>query len=355
MVRNVSFKCRFLVFVVVAAASLLVAFGPSGHAVAAGTRSAAAAPPRPLSQKAWNALVARAKQEGSVALYSSFLPDQLNALATAFTKKYGIDVTLVRAVESVGVVQVTAEHGTRNVKVDLWQVSNKPYVLGAEKNGWVTAAVGPNFFKKRFDRAKYAKPGKAFMPGGAVLGFGWNTTLYPHGLSKYTDILDPSLNGRIGVLEPTSPAGFDYYLWLAATYGKQFQTRLAAMKPKLYIGTLLNMSALTSGEITASAFVSGSLLDMKDQGAPVDFKPINWAPPLFTMIMKQAPHPAAAQLLADFMVTPEGQAALFHRAVAALPNIPDTFNIPLRNMKLSQLTPKKIEAQRAEWEQQFHS
>src|SRR2546425_314467 len=95
---------------------------------ASASRGASRAEPKPATASQWKALVAKAKQEGSVTLYSSQDP---NTLAT-FVQKF-----------------------------------------------------------KRYDRAKYAKPGKAFAVGAAVQGIGWNTKLFPQGLKDYPDLLNP--------------------------------------------------------------------------------------------------------------------------------------------------------------------
>jgi len=332
------------------AAMAVTAVFAAGAAASQATRDAQ---PKPASKAAWAKTVAAAKREGSVTIYSTQIPGSLQAFATAFKAKYGIDVTVNRQPDPILLTQVNAEMSSGKHLVDLWVNNSKPYVLGALKNGWVADAVGPHFFAKAFDRSKYVKPGKAFQPGAAALGIAWNTTLVPQGLTKFDDLLNPSLSGRLGVLQPTSPAGYDYYLWMKATYGSNMPAKLAAQKPKPYISAAPMANALAAGEISASAFISATILDLKAQGAPIGFKLISWNTPYFAMIMKSAPHPAAAQLLADFMVSPEGQAAIDKNAIAALPNVPETTHIPFRNQKLSDFTPQKISAMQDEWNKTF--
>lgn len=323
-------------------------------ATTAATSLAKAPPqPRPASKAAWAKMVAAAKHEGTVTLYSTQIPSSLTTFAAAFKAKYGIDVTINRQADPVLLTQVNAEMATNKHLTDVWVVSSKPYVLGAIKNGWVAGAVGPDFFAKGFDRTKYAKPGKAFIPGAAALGFGWNTSLLPQGLSKFQDLLTSSLQGKLAVLQPTSPAGYDYYLWMKSTYGADMPAKLAAQKPKTYISAAPMANALGAGEIAASAFLSATILDLKAQGAPIDFKPFAWNSAYFGMIMKSAPHPAAAQLLADFMVSRAGQAAINGNAISVLPNVPGTLHVPIRNQKLSDFTPQKIAAMQDEWNKTF--
>jgi iron(III) transport system substrate-binding protein len=330
-------------------AALAAVFGSAALA----SQAQSTATPKPASAKAWKALVAKAKQEGSVTLYSSQDPTTLATFAAKFKERYGITVTWSRQIDSVLAAQVTAEEGTGNAKADMWVIASRPYVLGALRNGWAVDAIGPDLFNKRYDRAKFAKPGKAFAVGAAVQGIAWNTKLFSGRLRDYPDLLNPALaGGKIGVIQPTGPSLVDFYQMLDAHYGKDYVPKLAAQKPKIYLSTLPQLQAVASGELTAAALVGAAAIDLKAQGAPIEFVlPTKgaWNAPWFAMVLKQAPHPAAAQLLANYMVTPEGQQAVNRRYGSVLKNIPDTFYVPLRAQKLSDLTSAKITAYQQYW------
>lgn len=328
-------------------------------AASAATAAADKAPTvTPYTTAQWKTVVAKAKQEGSVTVYSSEHPVYLQDLANKFKERYGITVTVNRAVDTVLVTQVTAEHGTGNLKADLWISASKPQVLGALKNGWVTDAKGPSFFMKRYDRARFAKPGKAFAVGTAVLGIGWNSKAFPQGIKDYPGFINPALaGGKIGVPDPkAAPAFIDFYLWLQENYGANYLARLAALRPKIYVSTLPMQQAITSGEIAATILTPATTRDLKAQGAPVDFAipPKGaWNAVWFGMVLKQAPHPNAAQLLADYFVTPEGQGLVHKSYGSVLKNVPGTFYVPFREQKLSNFTPAKVKAFNDNWDRLF--
>jgi iron(III) transport system substrate-binding protein len=325
---------------------------------AVSTTSAATPAATPYTSKQWSALIAKAKQEGSVTIYSSQHPVYLQDLADKFKDRYGISVTVNRQVDQVTATQVTAEHSTGNPKADIWVSASKPNVLGALKNGWVVDAKGPDFFAKGFDRTKFAKPGKAFAVGTAVLAMGWNTKSLPQGLKTYSDYLNPSLGGgKIGIPDPKGSAAFvDFYLWLQENYGADYLTKLAALKPKIYVSTLPMQQAMTSGEIAAALLTPATTRDLKSQGAPVEFGIPSkgaWNAVWFGMVLKQAPHPNAAQLFADYMVTAEGQGLVEKNYGAVLKNVPGTFYVPFRVQTLSNFTPAKIAAFNANFDKLF--
>jgi iron(III) transport system substrate-binding protein len=193
-----------------------------------------------------------------------------------------------------------------------------------------------------------------------VLTFGWNTKLYPNGLSDYTDLLDPALaGGKIGVVDPTAASLVDFYLWLEETYGADFVTKLAAQKPKIYPSSLPMGEALGSGEIAAGSFVAPiALVPAKAKGAPVDFKMRAagaWGARYYGMVLKSGQHPNAAQLLTNFMVTPEGQALITPSAGSVQPNVPGTLitNDKVRVQDPSKLTPAAVAAYQKKWKSLF--
>jgi iron(III) transport system substrate-binding protein len=341
-------------------AAVLAVAAVAGVAATAshGASSASPFPPSAPSAAKWAQVIAKAKQEGSVTIYSAQAPASLADLAAKFKDKYGISVTVNRQVDSVMVQQITAEQGSGKPVADLWVQASKNYTLGAVKNKWVTPPIGPDYYAKGYNRKTLLGPGPTAIVAAAVLGMSWNPSLYPQGIKDIPDFLDPKLTGKIGVPQPTSASFIDWYLWLEDTYGKTILPKLAAQKPKIYLSSLTMMQAVISGEISASPFVPGLALDSKKSGAPIDFKLANkgrtWNSPFWGMILKNAPHPNAAQLLADYMVTKDGQAAVQHLAGAVIPGAPETLYVPSpRVPNLANFTPAKIADFQARWKALF--
>lgn len=100
----------------------------------------------------------------------------------------------------------------------------------------------------------------------------------------------------------------------------------------------------------------------RDKGAPVDFalpeSPIGI--PFYSHVLSAAPNPNAAQLLADFMITAEGQEALSQNYIAALPGIPgagvEGSDVVAQDLELADpdtLEPSAVSEYVARWEQMF--
>jgi iron(III) transport system substrate-binding protein len=314
-----------------------------------------AGPPKAATKAQWAKIVAAAKKEGSVTIYTSQNPVLLAQSAKDFQAKYGIAVTINRQIDGTLTTQVNAEITSGNVKDDILVIASRPLVLGAQKpqNAWAANMVGPDFYAKGYDRVKFGGPGKANIIGLAILGVSWNTGLYSKTIKDIPDVLDPSLVGKIGIVSPSAPSLVDWYLWLQATYGKSIMTKLAAMKPKIYVSSLPMEQAVISGEISAGTFTPTSALDDKANGAPINYLiphgAKDWNAPWWGMVLRKAPHPNAAQLFADYLVTKEGQQSSARHLGAVLNHVPDTFYVEPRKQNLLDLTPAKVTEFQAYW------
>jgi iron(III) transport system substrate-binding protein len=343
--RRILAAVSAVVIATAAAGTAVSAPDSSGRNVLAGLLTG---PPKAATARQWATIVAKAKREGSVTLYTSQNPVLLAQTAKDFQAKYGISVTINRQIDSTLTTQVNAEVSSGNVNADVLVIASKPLVLGAQKpqNAWAVNAVGPALYAKGYDRAKFGGPAKANVVGLAILGITSNTSLYSKTIRDFPDVIDPALNGRIGIVSPGAPALVDWYLWLQETYGKSILTRLAAMNPKIYVSSLPMQQAVISGEISVGTFTPTSALDDKAKGAPINYVipkgAKNWNAPWWGMVLAKAPHPNAAQLLINYLVTKEGQRSSQRHLGAVLQKVPDTFYIEPRKQNLLLLTPQKV-------------
>ena len=315
------------------------------------------------AEAALDELVAAAQDEGSVTVYSSQGLDQLNALAEAFDAEYGIDVEVVRNTDADIIPRVETELATNTSGGDL-VVTAAPVFMEtqAEAGNWVDPTASPQVAGLGdYDADQYVHEGNFFEVGAAVLTFAWNTNDVPDGLSDYGDLLDPELaGGRIAVVDPAiGPAVVDFYLWLEESFGEDFITDLAAQEPRIYPSALPIGEALTSGEVSAAAYAAPvQLVPAAANGAPVDYGVSEagaWGARYFGAIPKSSDSPNAAALLADFMVTAQGQELVQGASGSVLPDIPGTLitNDRVRIMDLEATAPEPAAEYVEEWNALF--
>jgi iron(III) transport system substrate-binding protein len=254
-------------------------------------------------------LVEQAKKEGSLSLYTSLAPTESKPLAEAFEKKYGVKVELWRALSDKVVQRVITEGQAKRNTVDV-----------VETNGPEMEAIAREKLL-----AEVWSPYLADLPQGAIpahrlwyadrLNFfvvGYNTQKVKREElpATYEGFLDPKWKGRIG-LEATDSE------WMAAlvkTWGEakgmDFMRKLAAMKPDMRKGHVLFAQLISSGEVPVGlTMYQANIESLKQKGGPIDFVPVQpvVARPQGIGVAKAAPHPAAALLFLDFVLSPEGQ------------------------------------------------
>jgi iron(III) transport system substrate-binding protein len=146
----------------------------------------------------------------------------------------------------------------------------------------------------------------------SYLGVSYNTRLIrKEDLPRtYEGFLDPKWKGRIGI--ESSDA-----VWMAGIVkswgqerGMKFLNGLSAMKPDVRSGHTLVAQLVAAGEVPVglTTYSSGAVSG-KRSGAPIDWVPVEpvIAQPLGIGLARNAPHPHAALLFADFVLSPEGQ------------------------------------------------
>lgn len=277
----------------------------------------------------WEEIVSAARDEGSVTIYSNHAPANLEALKLAFESEYpGITVDYVRGTDADLLPKVEVENRTGNGVAGVHMTTDAGWVQRSlDSGGYSVEVVAPGLENPDY-RAEEAVLGDTFFVTSATsIGLAWNTANVPEGLEDPDDILDPRFDAKVGVVSPAGfPAVVNIYRRMDVDYGAGYVERLAERSPRIYTSAPGVTQALASGEVWAAPGASMDVLVERDKGAPVDFalpeNPIGV--PFYSHVLAAAPNPNAAQVLADFMISAKGQAAISRNYVAALPGIPGT-------------------------------
>lgn len=325
--------------------------------------SADSSTPSAEYQAALEQLIDAAVAEGSLTFYTSQGLDQANALGAAFTAEYGIPVEVIRGTDGDLIPRLETEMGTGTHGADLAVMAALGWIQAqAEAGAFLDPSASPEVAGLgAYDAEQFVHDGNIFEVGAAVLTMGWNTDLWPAGLTDYPDLLDPELaGGKIGVIDPAGgPAIVDFWRWVEETYGEDFVVQLAAQEPMIYGSSLPIGEALASGEIYASPYAAPvTLIPAQANGAPVQYgigSAGAWGARYFAMIPSSAEHPAAAALFANFMLTPLGQQLVQGASGSVLPDIPGTLitNDMVRVMDLAGMAPEPVAEYIAKWDELF--
>jgi len=257
-------------------------------------------------------LAGAARREGSLTLYTSLATSESVPLAKAFEKQTGVKVELWRALSGQVLQRTLSEARAGRNAVDVIETN------GPEMEELAREKVTSRFFSPYLaDLPSWARPAHGRWASDRVDFFvaAYNTAKVRAAdlPDTYEGFLDPKWKGRIGV-EATD---FEWLQGIVKTWGPQrgmgFFRKLAAMKPEVRKGHVLMSQLVASGEVQVNLTnYSANAQSMKKKGQPIDWKPVQpvIGRPQGVGVAEKAPHPDAALLFVDFVLSPEGQRLL---------------------------------------------
>jgi iron(III) transport system substrate-binding protein len=254
-------------------------------------------------------LIENAKKEGVLNLYTSLNPEDLKVLVNTFEKKYGIKVTTWRAKADDIVQRMVTEARGQRFEVDALSM-NGPQVEMLAREKLLSEFYTP-YLKDLPPNA--IPPHKLWVADRFnFIVTAWNTNkVKPEDVpQQIEDFLNPKFEGKVGV----ESLAVEWFATTVKTMGEEkgleFFKQLAKNKPTLHKGYELMGQLIASGEIPIAITAYNHTIErLKQTGAPVDWKPIQPAVGRINALglAKNAPHPYAALLFAEFQLSPEGQ------------------------------------------------
>jgi ABC-type Fe3+ transport system substrate-binding protein len=288
--------------------------------------------------------MAQAKKEGLVNLYTSWDVDRSAEMKRLFEKRYpGIQVNVYRATS-----------GAISSKISL--------EAKAGRHEFDVATPGDLFWKGLYDQkifAPYCSPERDAYPSDVkddrcywtmphlnthVIVF--NTLLVAKNdvPKNNQDLLQPRWKDKL-VMSSDDYRWFTYMMdKMGEAKGAEFMKRLAAQRPSLRAGHSIQLQLLAAGEFPVNVMGYGFQAEqMRAKGAPLDWtvdEPVTVTGAVIS-ISNRPPHPEAAKLLVDFLLSQEAQKAMAR--LHSVPSRPDVLPDPPRLAKGLKLYPVKPE------------
>lgn len=254
-------------------------------------------------------LIEAAKKEGELIIYGTSDLAQANIINEKFQAKYPfIDVKLNRMTSDKLFPRIIAETRSGKFLSDILQ----------------NTALGIYFLKKGNFLARYVSPeerayGNEFKDPGYwatssmnlhVIGYNTKNVARSQLPKTWEDLLNPAWSGRLMV----SPRE-QWFAWMLQVMGKEkglnYMRALAKQKPTVRREpTALRAQLVIAGEADFDVDNTYSVLNpLIKKGAPVNWTTLGPAlvVPVGYGLATKAPHPNAAKLYIDFVLSQEGQ------------------------------------------------
>jgi iron(III) transport system substrate-binding protein len=252
----------------------------------------------------------KAAEEGKVVMYSSSQPTLNDQWMADFNAEFpDVALEVVRLTTADTIQRTVAESDAGRPAVDVLNLPGDG-ILQMIQAGMLGAYVSPE--AADFD-ASFTDPDAL-----------WTTTFYQPFVNGYnTDLIDendvpvtledlaaPGLQGQWGM--PSVGGGrfvAGVYESIGEADGKDLLDRMAAQAPQMFESSTALANALSSGQVAVGAqILRGNVADATAAGAPVDFvvpDPL-FILPIYVAVTKDAPHPYAAALFYDWLLSKAG-------------------------------------------------
>lgn len=335
-------------------------------AVAPAPAPAPAAAPAPAPKAApqdatWAKVVQAAKKEDKLTAYSfNFTGDTGLALGKAFKERYGVAVDVVTGRGAAFLERLKTEQRMGQLTADFLDLSTV-HVNNAKVAGLTISIADLPVLQEK--KEVWLLHPLGVDPEGHVVGYSpivytgfVNTSLVKPGEEPkaFADFLEPKWKGKILGQDPNISGTFYTVFVTALTYGMlnlDFIQGLGKQDIRMVEGGVQNARALARGEYPVTiALADLNTTPFVAEGAPIKaiaLKEGAVATSIAAAIIKNGPHPNAAKLFMNWLLTQEGQ-SVFSKAkdmASIRRDVPDfrPAAIRIQPSRLVVLTPKDEE------------
>ena len=323
---------------------------------------AAAAQQFPTDEKA---LYEAAKKEGTVVWYESAPIEPMKAIALEFEKKFpGIKVEVLRIAAVQQYQRFMEETQAKQHNADVLALSDQPSVATLVTDKHVADWKVPTH--DRFPEVNHIGS-FAYANTNTDIAIVYNTNkVKPEEvelLKTWKGIVDPRFKSRFAVTTmkcATCYAPIHMFLdpKFKDEYGDKFIKQIAAQSPASYPDIIVALDRVVAGEQDFTYWTWEAAALAKSQlGAPIRWvfpKPTPSFPSSFQFISAYAPHPNAARLFQNWVMSEEGT-LVFERVYGSGPilkDLPDVRSISKESWYKPVTEPYSVDFNR--WDKNYH-
>jgi iron(III) transport system substrate-binding protein len=298
-------------------------------------RPPAAEPPAQSAAAAWEQVLAAARREGQVVLMSQGGGEIPAALSEGFRQKYP-DIALDQITTAAAGGELSAkllqERAAGQYRVDVVVLGTTTMLTGLVPAGAADPIkpylVGPNttdpaqWRTGKLEFADDAETYNVLFLGGVKTPF-----VYHPGqvnlaeVKTYRDLLDPKWRGKVSMIDPRGPGSglaSATFFYKTPSLGKEFLTELFANGLVLTRDDRQQADWVARGQYPIGLATSDfAAVALKNSGVPIEFLPGDHMPEGTYLtasggsvgVINRAPHPNAAKVYVDWLLSKDGQEA----------------------------------------------
>lgn len=314
--------------------------------------------------ESWDDVVQAAKKEGSVVFYYNVVPTCIDPLMADFrAANPGIQTETVRLASGAMLERIDTEFSAGRNLFDVAITFEDDRLKAGMDKGWMlkwTPPELPNF------PAEMNKDNMLFalMNTRNSIIYNKNKVSAANAPKEWTDLFDAKWKGKVGINPPwrSVPVQELVAFWDKLGLGDTAQ-KLKDNDVRFFEGAGGVIQAVIRGDVEVAEVLDQSVNTMLQDGAPVGVVyPKSGTTTSYNMafVGQKAPHPNAAKVLLNWLMTAEGQKSFLvcgqsmtRNGAPALSHLPATADLPNVVAGSSLLTPEKQKTLIDHWRKVF--
>lgn len=278
-----------------------------------------------LWQDEWNRTLKAARAEGRVLIISTGGSQLRTTLGQAFQDKYGVSVEVITARGAEVSARLAAERKAGIYLMDIYTGGSTTMLTDLKSIGALDSAKKVLLLPEVLDGKSWFWGELTFTDKDAtILAFATapsppiaaNSNLVKTGdIVSYIDLLQPKWKGKIIMNDPTRAGIGLKWFGVVSQYimDMDFMRKLAEQEPLITSDQRLQVEWVASGKYPiAIAPLSGAFGEFKEAGAPIEIIVPKEGTYLTAAtgnvgLINRAPHPNAARVFINWLLTKEGQ------------------------------------------------
>jgi iron(III) transport system substrate-binding protein len=283
-------------------------------AVGAVAASALAMPAAFAQAQSWDEVVAAAKKEGRITFYNNLQPNGIEPLLSKFREAYpDIQPEQIRLGSNPLIERFQTEFNAGRNIADVLITFPDERIKEGMKAGWMTKWTPPEL--TNFP-AEINEDNMVFTLQYAREAIIWNKSkVRPADAPKeWTDLFDPKWKGKVGMNPPWRSVSIQQIVAFWEDKGiKDSAKKMKDNDVRFFEGSGGIIQAVLRGDVSVAELTDLPLNPLLDDGAPIGFVYPASGTTLSAnkaFVAAKAPHPNAAKVFMNWLMTKEGQEAL---------------------------------------------
>jgi iron(III) transport system substrate-binding protein len=268
----------------------------------------------PASAQTWDETVAAAKKEGKVVFYNNLQPNGIEPLLAKFRAAVpGIQPEQIRLGSNPLIERFQTEFNAGRHLADVLITFPDERIVEGVKAGWMAEWTPPEL--SNFPPA-INEGNKLYTLQYAREAIIWNKTLVKPAdePKEWTDLFDPKWKGKVGMNPPWRSVSIQQVVAFWEDKGIASPAeKLKANEVRFFEGSGGIIQAVVRGDVRIAELTDLPLNPLLEDGAPVGFVYPASGTTLSAnkaFVAAKAPHPNAARVFMNWLMTKEGQEAL---------------------------------------------